>query len=314
MRATRIYAFVLAFLFAWSVWAQDDSQSVDRSQYASREIAPDPTAGPCPNDKNSLTQVKGNLYRWAGGPVGGYSGLVLITSEGALVIDGGRTCTARWVLNEIKTRFNVPVKYIVLSHAHFDHIAGTQVYQQAGAIAIAQKNALEPIIGDKLPTAVPDRIFDKQMTITLGGETAILYHIAPSHSNSLAFVYFPKYKALECTDICRAEEVPFNDFPDFYYDGWIETLDWILKQDVDIYETGHDLSNSRVNQQESRDYIVGLHDQVLALLRKGEEWDKLYRDVTFTEDQRKMRNFNRSYLLNILGMYRWVSEHHRGVW
>jgi len=38
-----------------------------------------------------------------------HNGLVLVTKEGALVIDPGMTCTATGLRDEIKQRFNVPV-------------------------------------------------------------------------------------------------------------------------------------------------------------------------------------------------------------
>lgn len=315
MRIIQIFAFIAALCVSTLVRAQDESQAVNRSQYASREIAPDPSVNNnCANQPHSLAQVKGNLYRWVGGPGGGYTGFVLSSSEGALVIDAGGTCNARWLLDEIKTRLKVPVKYVILSHAHFDHIGGAQVFQQAGATAIAQKNALEPILGDKLPTAVPDRVFENQMKLTLGGENAILYYVGPNHSNSMTLVYFPAYKALQCVDVCEAgRALPFNDFPDFYYEGFIATLDWVIKQDVDIVNTGHGMG-TKEDQQVARDYMINLHDQVLALIRKGEEWDHLYRDVKFTDEQKKYPNYDANHILNILGMYRYVSEHHRGVW
>ena len=168
-----------------------------------------------------------------------HSGLVLITSEGALVIDPAMTCTAGWLRDEIKRRFNVPVKYVVLTHAHADHISGAQILQQDGATVIANQRAIEPIVGEKIPTAVPDRVFDQDMTIRLGGETVQLHRVAPSHSDSMIMVLFPKYRALQCTDVCEAKSMPYNDFLDFYYPGWIETLDWVLKQDVDVIDIGH---------------------------------------------------------------------------
>jgi hypothetical protein len=99
--------------------------------------------------------------------------------------------------------------------------------------------ALEPIVGERLPTAIPDRVFDKEMTITLVGETALLHRVAPSHSNSMTMVWFPKHKALQCTDVCESKTMPYNDFLDFYYDGWIETLDWVIAQDAEVIDVGH---------------------------------------------------------------------------
>jgi hypothetical protein len=79
---------------------------------------------------------------------------------------------------------------------------------------------------------MPDRVFDKNMTITLGGETVLLHRLGPRHSDRMTMVLFPGYRALQCTDVCENNPMPYNDFLDFYYDGWIETLDWLLQQDV----------------------------------------------------------------------------------
>jgi glyoxylase-like metal-dependent hydrolase (beta-lactamase superfamily II) len=72
-----------------------------------------------------------------------------------------------------------------MTHAHADHISGSQVFQQDGAIVVANERALEPIVGEKIPTAVPDRVFDVDMRISLGGETVQLHRVAPSHSDSM---------------------------------------------------------------------------------------------------------------------------------
>ena len=162
--------------------------------------------------------------------------------------------------------------------------------------------------------AVPDRVFDTDMTITLGGDTVRLHRVAPSHSNSMIMITFPKYKALQCTDACVTHSMPFNDLPDFYYDGFVKTLDWVLQQDVDIIDDGHNQLGTKADQKKLRDYLVDLHDQILDLLRKGQSWDQLYRNVRFSDEVRSWNNFNQNRILNTLGMYRWVSEHRRGEW
>jgi hypothetical protein len=47
-------------------------------------------------------------------------------------------------------------------------------------LVVANQRALEPIIGERIPTAVPDLVFDKDMKITLGGETALLTASRPA--------------------------------------------------------------------------------------------------------------------------------------
>jgi glyoxylase-like metal-dependent hydrolase (beta-lactamase superfamily II) len=298
------------FLLAIAGWnsqalATDDGTPFNRAQYANRAVLPDFTAPECPDNPRGLEQIKGNLYRHTTGPgLAVHSGFVLVTREGALVIDPAMTCTAGWLRDEIKRRFNVSVAYVVYTHAHTDHISGAQIFQNDGAVVVANQRAIEPLVGEKIPTALPDRVFDKDMTITLGGETVKLHRVAPSHSNSMVMVLFPAYKALQCTDVCESKSMPYNDFLDFYYDGWIETLDWVLQQDVDIIDVGHYSPATKADIAAERAYMVDLHQQVLDLVRAGQSWDQLYRNVKFSNQVRKWIAFDTMHTLNILGMFR----------
>lgn len=318
MRKIHLIALIAAALslsFTAIVRADDNGVSIDHAQYRNRPLLPDFTAAPCPNNPRALTQIKGNLYRHTTGPgLAVHSGLVLITSEGALVIDPAMTCTATWLRDEIKGRFNVNVKYVIYTHGHADHISGGQVFQQDGAIIVANQRAVEPIVGERLPTAIPDRVFDTDMTITLGGETVLLHRVAPSHSDSMTMVLFPKYKALQCTDVCESKTMPYNDFLDFYYPGWIETLDWVIAQDVEVIDVGHYSPATVADQRALRTYMIDLHRQVLDLVRRGQSWDELYRNVHFSDEVQGWTAYGPMHVLNIAGMYRWVSNHRRGNW
>ena len=308
-------AAALLLLTVTVACAADDGTPVDHAQYAGRAVLPDFTAAPCPDNPRTLEEVTGNLYRHTtGAGLAVHSGFVLITPEGAIVIDPAMTCTAGWLRDEIKRRFNVSVRYVILTHAHADHISGAQIFQRDGAIVVANERAVEPIIGEKLPTAIPDRVFDHDMRITLGGETVVLHRVAPSHSDSMTMVLFPKYKALQCTDVCENHSMPYNDFIDFYYDGWIETLDWVLAQDVDIIDIGHYTPAAKPDELALRAYMIDLHSQVLNLTREGQSWDQLYRNVKFSDEVKKWTGYEPMRTLNILGMARWVSNHRRGNW
>jgi len=313
----KLFLVPLLFIAPWNpaVAATDDGIPLNRERYTGRSLAADFTIGPCPNTPHGLEQIKGNLYRHTtGAGLAVHSGLVLVTGEGALIIDPAMTCTATWLRDEIRRRFNISVTYVVLTHAHADHISGAQIFQNDGAIVVANQRAVEPIVGERIPTALPDRTFDKEMTIRLGDETVRLVRVAPSHSDSMTMVLFPGQKAVQCTDVCESRSMPYNDFLDFYYDGWIETLDWVLQQDVEIIDVGHYTPATKADITAERTYMIDLHQQVLDLVRSGQSWDQLYRNVHFAEDVRKWTGFDTMHILNILGMYRWVSNHRRGEW
>nr|WP_241754837.1 MBL fold metallo-hydrolase [Cupriavidus basilensis] len=301
-----LVAVIVSLPFHLAVAASDTGVTVDFSTYRNRPMLDDFTAAVCPDNPRDLVQIKGNLYRHTtGAGLAVHSGFVLVTKEGALVIDPAMTCTAGWLRDEIKKRFNVPVKYVVYTHGHADHISGGQVFQQDGAIVVANRRALEPIVGERIPTAVTNRVFDTDMRIDLGGETVLLHREAPSHSDNVTMVLFPKYKALQCTDVCESKSMPYNDFLDFYYPGWVETLDWVAKQDVDIIDVGHFTPAIKADQAALRNYIVSLHRQVLNLVRAGQSWDQLYRNVKFSKEVQQWIAFSTMKTLNIVDMHRW---------
>ena len=70
-------------------------------------------------------------------------------------------------------------------------------------------------------------------------------------------------------------------------DGWIETLDWVLQQDVNIIDVGHYTPTTKEGIAAERAYMVDLHQQVLDLLRAGQSWDELYRNVHFSDAVKK---------------------------
>lgn len=108
--------------------------------------------------------------------------------------------------------------------------------------------------------------------------------------------------------------MPYNDLLDFYYTGWIETLDWVLQQDVDVIDIGHYSPGTTTDIGAKRAYMIDLYQQVLDLVRAGQSWDQLYRNVKFSSEVQKWIGFDTMKTLNVLGMYRWVSNHRRGVW
>lgn len=127
-------ALILGMFFGQEVFAQNSMKgavAVDKALYANREVLPDALGNPQPPIEKSLTHIKGNLYRHTNDKLPSlHSGLVLINKEGAFVIDPANTQSAKWLQDEIQRRFGVPVKYVIMTHAHYDHIGGTQVFSR----------------------------------------------------------------------------------------------------------------------------------------------------------------------------------------
>lgn len=79
--------------------------------------------------------------------------MFLVTPDGVIVTDPINADAATWLKAEIAKRFNQPIRYVIYSHDHRDHIAGDEVFANDGAIVVAHERAKGIIIGENRPTA-----------------------------------------------------------------------------------------------------------------------------------------------------------------
>ncbi len=73
----------------------------------------------------TITHINGGVYR----ATSNFHGTVfLVTSEGIVLADPLNSDFAIWLKNELDARFDVPVRYVVYSHHHWDHATGGSVF------------------------------------------------------------------------------------------------------------------------------------------------------------------------------------------
>jgi glyoxylase-like metal-dependent hydrolase (beta-lactamase superfamily II) len=111
----------------------------------------------------------------------------LISIEGAqLAVDSIYPKAANQLLGEIHKITDKPVKYVVYSHNHHDHISGGMVFKDQGATFIAHKNVLKELGDHPRPaTPLPDITFEDEYTVQFGGRTFDLKYFGPNHGESL---------------------------------------------------------------------------------------------------------------------------------
>src|SRR6516165_5043445 len=99
-----------------------------------------------------------------------HQSMFIVTREGVIATDpiGLRRPAAKAYIEEIQKITKAPIKYVIYSHSHFDHIAGGQPFKDLGAIFVAHKNAKARIEALKRPdVVVPDEVVDTERTMTL---------------------------------------------------------------------------------------------------------------------------------------------------
>src|SRR2546430_2597085 len=191
---------------------------------------------------------------------GGHQSMFVVTKDGVIATDPiayGRPTGGQQYVDEIRKVTDKPIKYLIYSHHHYDHIAGGKAFKDAGAKIIAHKNVkahLAPL-GDP-NTVLPDESFDGNKTIKLGGTTLELSYLGLNHSDSNIVMRLPKEKIVFVVDTIPVGQIPGRGFIDMFP---LEAEDFITKviaMDWDRLIPGHPGVNGRLGtKQDARDQL-----------------------------------------------------------
>src|SRR5499426_4147445 len=113
---------------------------------------------------------------------GNHQSMFIVTHDGVIATDPvgyGRPTGGQDYVNEIRKVTDKPIKYVIYSHHHFDHIAGGKALKDAGATFVSHKRAKDRLAVLKDPhTVLPDEtVSDSGRIITLGGtRLELTYH------------------------------------------------------------------------------------------------------------------------------------------
>lgn len=229
----------------------------------------------------SIEQVSQSVYRW--GSDGQYGAYVL-TSDGIIVVDG-HYCdsgTVQWLKSELHERHGVPVKYVVLSHDHPDHICNSQIFSGT-AVTIGHRNIRSHILREGRNSAVPDVTFEESMDIHLGGLKVTLLYFGPSHSDNLIQVHIPEEKVLVAIDIAKGKSI-YPDYRDMDVHSELKVLKILANlEDVDVVLPGHGPVKTQQNFRDSHRFLQALRNEVLQLMIDGKTLDTIRDQITMAE-------------------------------
>lgn len=232
-----------------------------------------------------LVQVTDSVWRVKGDRPGAAVASVIVTKEGLVVVDS--TCrsegNAVWLKAELKKRYSVPVKYVVESHDHEDHICNLQVFDDT-ATTIAHKKNREAIVREKRNTSVPDITFDNELTIWLGDKEIQLLHFGPMHSDNLIQVYVPSEKVLIAPDFMMRGQGLLPDFRDMDVDNTLKVWNYYYRMyDIDVIVNGHGDPSPKADILNNIRFVTVLRQAVLDAQVRGESLDEMFTTITLPE-------------------------------
>ncbi len=182
---------------------------------------------------------------------------VIITAEGVVVLDAlGTPSLSVRLLEEIRKITSLPIKYVVVTHYHADHVYGLQVFKALGAQIIAargvdeyidakssalrleeRRGSLSPWVNEATHLVRPDVYVDDTYRLSLGGVDMTLTRLGAAHSEVDLIMRVENDKVLFTGDLIFEGRIPFVGSADSLQ--WIRTLERIDTQGLAALIPGH---------------------------------------------------------------------------
>jgi glyoxylase-like metal-dependent hydrolase (beta-lactamase superfamily II) len=221
----------------------------------------------------------------------------IVTDEGVVVVDAlGSPALAKELLAEIRRVTTQPLRYLIVTHYHADHIYGLQVFKDAGATVIADGRArdylnsdtalrrleasreeLAPWVDAQTRLVAADRWLDADdTTLRLGSFDIRIRHVGPAHTAEDLVVFVPQLGVLFSGDLFFRGRIPFVGQADSRL--WIASLDKLMADRPRLVVPGHGPVSTEpmADLQLTRDYLAHLRRTMGEAARNLEPFEEAY--------------------------------------
>lgn len=189
---------IAAFVFSTSCMAQQDFSEV--------EIIPH--------------QLSDNIYylEGSGGNIG-----VSIGDDGIFMVDDQFAPLSEKILDALEGLSDQPLRFVINTHQHGDHVGGNQNMGREGAIIVAHENVrtalragfnngdLNQALSADQRIGLPIMTFTDSVDFHLNGDDIHIFYNGSGHTNGDSFVYFRNNNIIHTGDVFRTVAYPRVD-------------------------------------------------------------------------------------------------------
>lgn len=244
-----------------------------------------------------VLHVQGNVYMLVGA---GGNITLQVGREGVLIVDSMYPELADKVLDVIRELSDQPIRYLINTHVHPDHIGGNAILAQAGtnfaagnvagviddaantATIIAHENVLFRMSSRETPPpfeAWPtDTFFNSSKEVYFNGEAVRVLHQPTAHTDGDSIVFFRRSDVISTGDLFVTTSYPYIDLArGGSIQGIVGALNQILELTVpaDRQEggtmviPGHGRLCDEADVVEYRDMLTIIRDRIQYMVDQG---------------------------------------------
>ena len=195
----------------------------------------------------------------------GWQSAFLVTDEGVIVFDAPESYGAK-IPSAIASVTDKPIRMLVYSHIHRDHIGGSAAFKNIKDLRIVASSGVTEFlrVQNDPNRLLPNEVFDTKKTIKMGGKTVEL-SVRNYHSNEGdLFIYVPEAKFLMAIDCVTAGYTPFSGFDiTTNFDQYLKVFDELLAYDFTTFIGGH-LTNINNHQdvEDTKEFTMDVYQTV----------------------------------------------------
>ena len=231
-----------------------------------------------------------------GGAAGSNAGFIVGSNGVAIVDTFTAVAPAQDLLAEIRKVTNLPIRYVINTHYHLDHVGGNEVFADAGATIVAQRNVTGWERTENLkffganPSAerralvaalvLPNKTYADKIDLDLGNRTIrVRFMLGHTGGDSVVFVRDKNTDVVFGGDIVWQKHLP--NLIDASTAPWVESLNKLLAEHPKAtFVSGHGGIAMAADVKDFRDYLVALRADIAKAQGEGKSGDDLVAAVT----------------------------------
>jgi glyoxylase-like metal-dependent hydrolase (beta-lactamase superfamily II) len=226
----------------------------------------------------------------------------VVTGDGVVVFDAlGTPSLANELAGKIREITDQPIRRVIVSHFHADHIYGLQVFEDMGAEISAPEGAqkylqsdaarerleerrfsLEPWVNDGTRLVLPDITIAKSEIFTMGELTFTINYMGKAHSDGDLSMLVEPDRVLFSGDIIFEGRIPFVGNADTK--NWLQTLTKLETGGLTALVPGHGPASTKPHKTIAltRAYLAYLREVMGAAVDEFVPFDEAYSEADWS--------------------------------